>query len=156
MSREKRSNHTVKNDEFANIEELEKQSMGNEQVQITNKDAGDENFVSKVHKSGSDEDVKSGSESNAGSDADGVTGVIRIKDPKRKKLKLLQRLSSLNAFFADTSEPVSLFSHERKQIEKEQQQNYKNLHVQDITEQAQSDLAIKVADEAIRTIKENK
>jgi len=88
----------------------------------------------------------------------------------------LQRLSSLNAFFADTSEPVSLFSHERlvkfvkyffkyflnivnnifrEQIEKEQQKNYKNLHVQGNTEQAPSDLTINVADEAIRTKKEN-
>lgn len=87
----------------------------------------------------------------------------------------MQRLSSLNAFFADTSEPVSLFSHERlvkfvkfffkffkyifnifrEQIEKEKQQNYTNLHIQGNREQAPSDLTINVADEAIRTKKES-
>lgn len=43
----------------------------------------------------------------------------------------------------------------REQIEKEQHQNYQNLHVQGDTEQARSDLATNVADKAIRTIEEN-
>ncbi|KAL5238621.1 hypothetical protein ACI65C_006031 [Semiaphis heraclei] len=150
-----RSTHKEKNDELANIEELEKQRVCTEQVRVTNRDADNENLVSKDLKSDSDEDVTSGSESNAGSEAYCVTGAIRIKDPKKKKLRLLQRLSSLNAFFADTSEPVSLFSHEREQIEKEKQQNYTNLHIQGNREQAPSDLTINVADEAIRTKKES-
>jgi len=43
-----------------------------EEGQITNslKEADEENLECKRHKSDSDEDVKSGSESNAGSDAD--------------------------------------------------------------------------------------
>jgi len=64
-----RSTHKEQNDELDNIEELEKQMVCAEQVRVTNKDAGNENLVSKVLKSDSDEDVKSGSESNAGSEA---------------------------------------------------------------------------------------
>ncbi|CAI6356891.1 unnamed protein product [Macrosiphum euphorbiae] len=147
------------NDEFANTEELEKQRVHDEQGRITNshKEADKQNLECKGNKSDSDEDIsKAGNESNAGSDAEGVTRVIQMENPNRKKLKLLQRLSSLNAFFADTSEPVSLFKHEREQIEKDQQQqNYQNLHAQGDTGQAQSDLATNVADKAIRTTEEN-
>ncbi|XP_003245387.1 28 kDa heat- and acid-stable phosphoprotein-like isoform X2 [Acyrthosiphon pisum] len=159
MTREEGSNKEI-NDEFANTEELEKQRVRDEQGRITNihKEADKQNPECKGNKSDSDEDIsKTGNESNAGSDAEGVTHVIQMENSNRKKLKLLQRLSSLNAFFADTSEPVSLFKHEREQIEKDQQQqNYQNLHTQGDTEQAQSDLATNVADDnAIRTIEEN-
>jgi len=43
----------------------------------------------------------------------------------------------------------------REQIEKDQQQNYQNLHAQGDTEQAQSDIATNVAVKAINTIEEN-
>lgn len=66
---EMRSTHKEKNDELANIEELEKQRVCTEQVRVTNRDADNENLVSKDLKSDSDEDVTSGSESNAGSEA---------------------------------------------------------------------------------------
>ncbi|XP_060859645.1 uncharacterized protein LOC132936877 isoform X3 [Metopolophium dirhodum] len=146
------------NDEFANTEELEKQRLRDEQGIITNshKEADKQNLECKGIKNDSDEDVSTtGNGSNAGSDSEGVTRVIQMENSNRKKLKLLQRLSSLNAFFADTSEPVSLFKHEREQIEKEQQQNYQNLHAQGDTEQAQSDIATNVAVKAINTIEEN-
>ncbi|KAL4134814.1 hypothetical protein QTP88_006523 [Uroleucon formosanum] len=150
----KESNKGI-NDELTNMEELEKQRVHDEQSQITNSHKEADDLKRKGNKSDSDENLKTGSESNAGLDAECVTRVIQIENPNRKKLKLLQRLSSLNAFFADTSEPVSLFKHEREQIEKEQHQNYQNLHVQGDTEQARSDLATNVADKAIRTIEEN-
>ncbi|XP_022160597.1 28 kDa heat- and acid-stable phosphoprotein-like [Myzus persicae] len=151
--RDKGLNQKERIDEVTNIKELQKQGVRDEQgrIAISNTEA-DENFESERHKNDRDEDVKSGSESNASSDADGGTGVIRIENLNRKKSQLLQRLTSLNAFFADTSEPVSLFTHEREKIEKDQQQqNYQNLHPDCNTEQAQADLSSNVDDEAIRT-----
>lgn len=58
-------------DEVTNIKELQKQGVRDEQgrIAISNTEA-DENFESERHKNDRDEDVKSGSESNASSDAD--------------------------------------------------------------------------------------
>jgi len=97
----------------------------------------------------------------------GIPRLIQIKNSDRKKLKL-ERLASLNAFFADTSESdllnrfeklvklINLKKHIffngihmfREEKEKEQQrENYQNMQTQDNTEKAQLDA--KEVDKAI-------
>ncbi|XP_060845436.1 uncharacterized protein LOC132925021 [Rhopalosiphum padi] len=140
MIKENLSNSERKNDEFPNPEELKKQGVRDEEDRIGNnyKEPAEDNLLSKGNKNENNEDNKNGNESNAVSDADGVSGLILIKNSNRKKLKL-QRLASLNAFFADTSEPDLLYRLEREQLEKEQkQENYQN--VEDNTEEAQLDV----------------
>ncbi|XP_025198434.1 uncharacterized protein LOC112596827 isoform X2 [Melanaphis sacchari] len=139
---ENSSNHSRRNDEFLNPEEIEKEGVREKEDRIRNNDKkpDDKNILSKENKSISNEDIKNGSESNAVSDDDSDPSLIKIKNSSRKKLKL-ERLASLNAFIADTSEPDLLYKLEREQIEKEQQENHQNVQVQDNTEEAQIDAA---------------
>lgn len=66
---EKESNKGI-NDELTNMEELEKQRVRDEQSQITNSHKEADDLKCKGNKSDSDENIKTGSESNAGSDAE--------------------------------------------------------------------------------------
>ncbi|XP_025198433.1 uncharacterized protein LOC112596827 isoform X1 [Melanaphis sacchari] len=114
MPRENSSNHSRRNDEFLNPEEIEKEGVREKEDRIRNNDKkpDDKNILSKENKSISNEDIKNGSESNAVSDDDSDPSLIKIKNSSRKKLKL-ERLASLNAFIADTSEPDLLYKLER-------------------------------------------
>lgn len=66
---EKESNKGI-NDELTNMEELEKQRVHDEQSQITNSHKEADDLKRKGNKSDSDENLKTGSESNAGLDAE--------------------------------------------------------------------------------------
>ncbi|XP_026820486.1 uncharacterized protein LOC113559097 [Rhopalosiphum maidis] len=140
MIKENVSKSERKNDEFPNPEELKKQGVRDEEDRIGNnyKEPVKDNLLSKGNKNENNEDNINGNESNAVSDADRVPGLILIKNSSRKKLKL-QRLASLNAFFADTSEPELSYRLEREQLEKEQKQESCQ-NVEDNTEESQLDV----------------
>jgi len=66
---EKWSNKGI-NDELTNMEELEKQRVRDKQSQITNNHKEADDLKCKGNKSDGDEDIKTGSESNVGSDSE--------------------------------------------------------------------------------------